>query len=113
MGAEIDVVPNRFLTAPSIGGAAGATAWFLIPMSGGPKPTLLTNFLTGYETPSYFMKSSNATAIGGGSLLDPYDGDFDTDSIESKVRHVVGANIAWGEGIIWSAGTGAGLTSAL
>ena len=112
LGATIDVVPNRFLSASALGGAAAPTAWFLIPVSGGPKPVLMTTFLRGYETPSYFMKSSNATAIGGGADTNPYDGDFDTDSIDSKVRHVVGAAIGWKEGIIWSAGTGAGLTSA-
>ncbi len=111
LGAEIDVVPNRFLTAAALGGATlGATAWFLVPV-GGIKPTLSTNFLEGYETPSYWMKDSNAVTYGSGSDAPMLDGDFDSDSIETKVRHVVGASALWTEGIIYSAGTGAGLAA--
>jgi hypothetical protein len=111
LGAEIEVVGARFFTAANLGGAAlGSTAWFLVPISGGPKPSLFTGFLDGYEVPQYFVKTSNATTLDGGDS--PYlDGDFDSDGISSKVRHVTGAAAGWTEGIIYSAGTGTGLTS--
>jgi hypothetical protein len=105
LGVEIDVVPNRFLSAAALGGSAAATAWFLIPV-GGPRPTLSVNKLAGYEEPSYWLKNSNAVTYGSGSDVPILDGDFDTDSIESKVRHVVGGSTLWSEGIIWSLGTG-------
>jgi hypothetical protein len=45
-------------------------------------------FLRGYETPQIFMKMPNQSTVGGGPS--PMDGDFDTDSIEYKVRHIFG-----------------------
>jgi hypothetical protein len=35
------------------------------------------------------MKSANASMIGGGDV-GAFSGDFDSDSIEFKVRHIVG-----------------------
>ena len=48
--------------------------------------------LRGHEEPEIFMKNPNAIKIGGGQ--DPFNGDFDYDSVEYKVRHVCGAAVA-------------------
>ena len=111
LGAEIEVVPARFFTAPNLGGATlGGNAWFLVPIEGSPKPSAFTAFLDGYENPQYFVKSANAETLGGNDspIL---DGDFDSDGISSKVRHTVGAALGWTEGLVYSAGTGTGLTT--
>ena len=67
----------------------GNTSWFLFGQPSDGRPALELGFLAGHETPEIFMKSPNAQRVGGGSL-DPMDGDFDTDSLQYKVRHVFG-----------------------
>lgn len=103
LGAEITVVGNRWLTAPGIGGSAASTAWFLVP-TGTLNPALASIRLDGYEVPSFFMKAPNQVAVGGSGAGSEFD--FDSDSIESKVRHVVGANALWTAGIVYSLGSG-------
>lgn len=104
LGATINVVSNRWLTAPGLGGSAAATAWFLVP-TGTLNPVLASIRLKGYEVPSFFLKAPNSQAVGGSTLGD-FGADFDSDAIESKVRHIVGANALWGQGLIYSLGTG-------
>jgi len=68
--------------------ANGHTSWFLFSNPDADRPALEMGFLRGHEEPEIFMKAPNATRIGGG--MDAMNGDFDTDSIEYKVRHVFG-----------------------
>jgi hypothetical protein len=65
----------------------GNTSWFL--HAGGDYAPFEMGFLRGHESPEIFIKAPNATRVGGGAI-NPLDGDFDTDSIEYKVRHVFG-----------------------
>jgi hypothetical protein len=103
LGATINVVGNRWLTAPGIGGSAGATAWFLVP-TGTLNPAFASIRLDGYEVPRFTMKAPNQVVIGGSGAASEFD--FDSESIESKVSHVVGANALWTQGAIYSLGTG-------
>jgi hypothetical protein len=50
------------------------------------------------------MKSPNAVRIGGGGV-NPMDGDFDTDSIRYRVRHVLGGTLAEYKSAMASKGT--------
>ncbi len=51
--------------------------------------------LTGHENPEIAMKSSNKVTIGGGAIS-PFDGDFETDNIFYRVRHIFGgAKMDW------------------
>lgn len=100
LGVQIDVIENPWLTAinPSFG-----KGFLLIPQ-GGPRPVVARNYLAGYERPSFFVKTSNAVNFSGGSV--PYlEGDFDSDAIATKVRHVYGANLHWNQGIVYSDGS--------
>lgn len=67
----------------------GSTSWFLFADPGVGRPALEVGFLRGHETPEVFMKVGNAMRVGGGGA-DPLMGDFDTDSLQYKVRHVLG-----------------------
>ncbi len=58
------------------------------------------SFLSGHESPEMFMKASNAIPISqnsmgasGAGMSSPMDGDFDTDSILYKVRHILGGTL--------------------
>lgn len=69
--------------------ANGNTSWFLFADPKNGRPAIEIGFLRGHTEPEIFMKSPNAQRVGGGAV-NPLDGDFDTDSIQYKVRHVLG-----------------------
>lgn len=70
--------------------ADGNTCWFLHAAPNAGRPAFEMGFLRGHEEPEIFMKQPNATRVGGG--MNATDGDFDTDSIEYKIRHVFGGS---------------------
>lgn len=63
------------------------TSWFLFANPNNGRPALEVGFLRGHDAPEVFMKQPNAVRLGGGGA-DEYD--FDTDSREYKVRHILG-----------------------
>jgi len=67
----------------------GNTSWFLFADPGNNRPAIEIGFLRGHIEPEIFIKAPNAQRVGGG-MVNPLDGDFDTDSIQYKVRHVLG-----------------------
>lgn len=66
----------------------GNTSWFLHAGAGAGRPAYELGFLRGHEEPEIYIKAPNAQRVGGG--INPTDGDFDTDAIEYKIRHVFG-----------------------
>ena len=83
---RLNVDPYHPLVANS---ANGSTAWYLFANPSNGRPALEMGFLRGHEEPEIFIKTPNAQRVGGGAI-NATDGDFDTDSIEYKVRHVFG-----------------------
>lgn len=69
------------------------TTWYIWASPGEGRPAMEMGFLVGHESPELFMKSPNAIRIGGGGLVDPMAGDYDSDAIEWKVRHVLGGTL--------------------
>ena len=70
------------------GGADLATQWYLFA---DPKDIAAFEFahLAGHERPEICMKNSDKVAVGGGPIS-PFDGDFATDNVFYRVRHVFG-----------------------
>jgi hypothetical protein len=102
-GANVDVVSSRFLSRIWSGIGKGA---LIIPVAGpSDLPVLTRNRLRGYENPSLWVKDSDAREIGGGEV-DFEEGDFDSDAMWTKVRHVNGASALWVEGIGYTTGAG-------
>lgn len=88
MKADFQLHSNSYI--PIIASTAnGNTSWFLFSDPNDGRPAIEVDFLIGHEEPETFMKEANARRVGGGTV-DPLDGDFDTDSVEYKVRHVLG-----------------------
>ena len=84
----VETVTNFYI--PQVASSSnGSTSWFLFADPNAGRAALELGFLIGHEQPEVFMKSPNAARVGGGSAA-PTDGDFDTDAITYKVRHVVG-----------------------
>lgn len=68
----------------------GNTSWFLFANPNYSREAIRIGFLRGHETPEIWMKSPNAVRVGGGAV-NAMDGDFDTDSITYRIRHIIGA----------------------
>lgn len=103
LAADVNVVEWDWLNRinPDFG-----KGWLLVPrVSGDELPVLTSNYLEGYEQPSVWIKDSNARTVGGGTVNPTVDGDFDSDAVETKVRHVHGATALWTSAIGFSAGT--------
>ncbi len=82
--------PNKNPYIPIVASTAnGNTSWFLFANPDNGRPALEMGFLLGHEEPEIFMKTPNQVPVGGGGE-DAMNGDFDTDAIEHKLRHVFG-----------------------
>jgi voltage-gated potassium channel Kch len=72
--------------------ANGSTSWFLHASPSNGRPFAEVGMLRGHAEPEIFIKEPNARRVGGG-IVNPMDGDFETDSVEYKLRHVFGGSI--------------------
>lgn len=86
---KVRVVEEPYL--PIINLAYGNSGWALFADPNSGRPAAEVAFLRGNEEPAVFIKEPNARRVGGGQI-NPTDGDFDTDSVEYKVRHVFGGS---------------------
>lgn len=87
---------------PIIDTVNGNTGWYLFANPENGRPALEFGRLRGHTAPELWMKASNAIPIGQGAMgpgagimpgttqQNPMDGDFDTDAIHYKIRHVIG-----------------------
>lgn len=100
---RVSVLVNPWL--PIISTTNGNTSWYLFADPSVGRPAMEVGFLIGHEAPELFMKSPNATRVGGGAA-DPMDGDFDNDAIDWKVRHVFGGVLLDPKSAVASNGTG-------
>ncbi|HYI67138.1 MAG TPA: hypothetical protein VEW95_09460 [Candidatus Limnocylindrales bacterium] len=69
--------------------ANGATTWAVFASPTDGRPALEMGFLAGHNEPEIRLKSPNSQRVGGGDV-NPLDGDFDTDGVAYRVRHVLG-----------------------
>ena len=80
----------------------GTTGWYLFSNPENGRPAIEFGRLRGQTTPQLFMKLPNSVVIGEGNMgpgvgimpgttnMNPMEGDFDTDSVNYKIRHVFG-----------------------
>jgi hypothetical protein len=88
--AVADVVVNPWL--PVVDTTKGNTAWYLFADPGIGRPAVEMGFLAGHEQPEVFMKAPDSISVGGGTV-GGLDGDFATDGVAYKVRHVLGGTL--------------------
>ncbi len=82
----LQLIVNPYL--PLMDAVTGMTAWYLFA-SPTELPATEVGFLRGYEAPQIFTKAPDQQRVGGGAA-NVMDGDFATDNIKYKVRHVLG-----------------------
>lgn len=99
------VSPAENYYLPVVDTTHGQTGWYLFASPTAGRPALQQSFLRGREGPEMFMKAANSVAIGEGrmgpgagvmpgtGMVNPMDGDFETDSIMYKIRHVLGGTL--------------------
>lgn len=90
MRNKLKLAVNPYI--PIIATTNGNTSWMLVADPSSGRPAAEVGFLRGHEEPELFMKSPNATRVGSGAA-DVMNGDFDTDSVDYKVRHVLGGTL--------------------
>lgn len=96
-GTDVTVHASNFLTSgltlvvnPYLA-ALGDRSWYLMADPADGRGCVEMGFLRGHEEPEIFMKNPNAIKVGGG--VDPLNGSFENDSVEYKVRHVLGGTL--------------------
>lgn len=82
----------------------GNTSWALVGSPAAGRPAFNFGFLRGYRAPQLSMKAPNQVVLSGS--LGQMDGDFDTDSIDYRVRHMIGAGQGDPKLAVASNGTG-------
>lgn len=83
---NVSIVETSFLTG---------TNWIVLPKKGAiRRPVLELMRLRGYESPELRVHGDTGTYVGG-SAVSPFEGNFDTDGIDYRIRYVVG-------GVLWS-----------
>jgi hypothetical protein len=103
MRNKVRIMVNPWL--PIISTSNGNTSWYLFANPSSGRPAMEVGFLIGHEQPELFRKSPNATRVGGG-MINPEEGDFDTDSIDWKLRHVFGGVLMDPKSAVASNGSG-------
>lgn len=105
MRNRVRLAVNSYIPLIVQTGTRGNTSWALFASPEVSRPAGEIGFLRGYETPDIRIKSSDSLRAGGGSV-DPMDGDFNTDSIQYRVRHVFGGTVMDPKSVVGSNGSG-------
>ncbi|GAA0528733.1 hypothetical protein GCM10010172_06670 [Paractinoplanes ferrugineus] len=103
MRNRVSVVVNPWL--PIINTTNGNSAWYVFANPNVGRPAMELGFLIGHETPELWVKSPNATRVGGGAVA-PEDGDFEHDAVQYRVRMVLGGTLMDPKSSIASTGLG-------
>jgi Mu-like prophage major head subunit gpT len=103
---------------PLVDTVTGTTGWYLFSNPENGRPAIEFGRLRGHTTPELYMKLPNSVAIGEGTMgpgpgiipgttnMNPMEGDFDTDSVNYKIRHIFGGTTIDPIMAVFSKGTG-------
>jgi hypothetical protein len=67
----------------------GRPTWYLFGKLTNAGYAARMNFLRGHESPELCMKNPNKVALGGASMS-PLEGDYESDAIRWRIRHIFG-----------------------
>ena len=82
------------------------TNWYILPKPGGiSRPVLELGRLRGYESPELRVHGDTGTYVGG-SAVSPFEGNFDNDTIDYRIRYVCGGILWAPDYSLYSKGTG-------
>jgi len=101
MAGKLNLVINDYIGLVATS-ANAATSWFMFASTSAARPALQLDRLRGHESPELFIKTPNASRVGGGTVAE----SFETDEIEHKVRHCYGGVVVDARATVASNGTG-------
>lgn len=86
-------------------GLVNPDEWYLIPKKGAyRRPTLELLRLRGYERPEVRVSNLTGNYQGGGSVS-PFEGSFENDTVDMRLRYVVGGALWTADAIVYSDGS--------
>lgn len=93
------------LSSDLISVVGGEKAWVLLPKGGraNGKTVLAKTGMMGREAPELRIHNKTGQMLGGGDV-NPYEGSFDNDDIEIRIRQIAGAGLVRYDGVIGSTG---------
>ena len=95
--AGIEVIESEFVTG---------TAWYLIPKANSARrPVLELLRLVGHENPEVRVQGNTGTYVGGGAV-NPFEGSFDNDTADFRLRMFSKGQLWTPDLVVWSNGTG-------
>lgn len=102
LNGMVTLVPNSRLSLDSE--TNPLTGWYIFANPNMGRPAIAAAKIMGRENPDILMKASNSVSLSGGET-GPMDGDFDTDSIQYKVRMFMGGAQVDYRAVVFSKGT--------
>lgn len=88
-------------------GLTNANEWYLLPTKGAyRRPVLELLRLRGYERPEIRVSNATGNYLGGGAIA-PFEGSFDNDTVDMRLRYVAGGALWSADAVVYSDGTGA------
>lgn len=100
MNGRLSLVVDPYIGL--VASSNATTSWFLFASTGAARPAIQMDYLTGHESPELFVKTPNASKVGGGTVPE----SFETDEQEYKVRHIFGVTTIDPHATVASNGTG-------
>lgn len=93
------------LSSDLISVVGGEKAWVLLPKGGraNGKTVLAKTGMLGREAPELRIHNKTGQLLGGGNV-NPYEGSFDNDDVEIRIRQIAGAGLVRYDGVIGSTG---------
>lgn len=99
------VVVNPWLNVLDVG-ANKNTNWFVLPdPNSNGRPAVVLAFLAGHEAPDLRVKNDQGRRVGGGDIP-VEEGSFEFDTIDYRVRHVLGGGSVDANAAAYSEGDG-------
>lgn len=106
LAGRVKVVVNPWLSVIDVS-ANTATTWYVLPEpAANGRPAVVLGFLAGHEVPDLRVKNDQGTRIGGGAIA-PEEGNFEFDTVDYRVRHVLGGGPVDANQVAVSNGSGA------
>jgi hypothetical protein len=101
MSGRLSLVVDPYVSMTAT--SNGATSWWLFASTGAARPAIQMDYLAGHERPELFVKTPNASRVGGGTVAE----SFETDTQEYRIRHVFGLTQVAPYATVMSNGSGA------